>query len=136
MVGWLEETYAVEIRSLNDWLEVFARELDENLSNGIVGLKSVLAYQRPIRFEEVDFDDASAFRKALEERNRRRPDRNRGLLIPETVQDYVMHHMLSVANERGLFIQFHTGLLEGNRGMLSNSNPELLENLQLKIPWS
>jgi len=45
-----------------------------------------------------------------------------------------MHHILSAANERGVFVQFHTGLLEGNRGMLSNSNPELLENLFLKYP--
>ena len=83
----------------------------------------------------MDFDDAeAAFRKALEERNRRCSGRNKSLLIPETVQDYVMHHILSAANERGLFIQFHTGLLEGNRGMLSNSNPELLENLFLKYP--
>ncbi len=83
----------------------------------------------------MDFDDAeAAFRKALEERKRRCPGLNKGLLIPETVQDYVMHHILSAANERGLFIQFHTGLLEGNRGMLSNSNPELLENLFLKCP--
>ena len=83
----------------------------------------------------MDFDDAeAAFRKALEERNRRCSGRNKSLFIPETVQDYVMHHILSAANERGLFIQFHTGLLEGNRGMLSNSNPELLENLFLKYP--
>ncbi|WP_300193382.1 amidohydrolase family protein, partial [Mesotoga sp.] len=135
IVGWLEETYAVEIRSLKDWLEVFELELDENISNGIVGLKSVLAYHRPIRFEEVSLDDAAtAFRKALEERGRRSPDRNRDLLIPEIVQDYVMHHILSAANERGIFIQFHTGLLEGNRGILSNSNPELLENLFSKYP--
>jgi hypothetical protein len=135
IVGWLEETYAVEIRSLNDWLEVFERELDENITNGIVGLKSALAYHRPIRFEEVSLEDAAtAFRQALEERRRRSPDHNIGLLIPETVQDYVMHHVLSAANERGLFIQFHTGLLEGNRGILSNSNPELLENLFSKYP--
>ncbi|HAY98047.1 MAG TPA: amidohydrolase, partial [Mesotoga sp.] len=45
-----------------------------------------------------------------------------------------MHHILSAANERGVFVQFHAGLLEGNRRMLSNSNPELLENLFLKYP--
>ncbi|TYB84065.1 MAG: amidohydrolase family protein, partial [Kosmotoga sp.] len=49
-------------------------------------------------------------------------------------QDYIMHHILSVANKKKLFIQFHTGLLEGNRGILSNSNPEHLENLFSKYP--
>ncbi len=45
-----------------------------------------------------------------------------------------MHHILSAANERGVFVQFHTGLLEGNSRMLSNSNSQLLENLFLKYP--
>jgi len=135
IVGWLEETYAVEIRSLSDWLEVFERELDENLANGIIGLKSVLAYHRPIRFEEVSFKDAAiAFQKALKERTEKSAYGDKSLVLPKVVQDYVMHHILSAANERGVFVQFHTGLLEGNRGMLSNSNPELLENLFLKYP--
>ena len=45
-----------------------------------------------------------------------------------------MHHILSAANERGVFVQFHAGLLKGNRRMLSNSNSQLLENLFLKYP--
>ena len=135
IVRWLEETYAVEIRSLSDWLEVFERELDENLANGIIGLKSVIAYQRPIRFEEVSFKDAAiAFQKALKERTEKCVYRDKSLVLPKVVQDYVMHLIMSAANERGVFVQFHTGLLEGNSRMLSNSNSQLLENLFLKYP--
>ena len=84
IVGWLEETYAVKIRSLSDWLEVFERELDENLANGIIGLKSVIAYQRPIRFEEVSFKDAAiVFQKALKERTEKCVYGDKSLVLPK-----------------------------------------------------
>lgn len=44
-----------------------------------------------------------------------------------------MHHILSAANERGIFIQFHTGLLRRQSWNVSNSI-ELLENLFSKYP--
>ena len=88
IVRWLEETYAVEIRSLSDWLEVFERELDENLANGVIGLKSVLAYHRPIRFETVSFTDAAiAFQKALKERTEKCVYGDKSLVLPKVVQD-------------------------------------------------
>ena len=45
-----------------------------------------------------------------------------------------MHHVLRLANQRGLTYQFHTGLQEGNGNLIANSNPELLSNLFLQYP--
>ncbi|WP_292589033.1 hypothetical protein [Mesotoga sp. UBA5557] len=77
-----------KIRSLSDWLEVFERELDENLANGIISLKSVIAYQRSIRFEEVSFKDAAiVFQKALKERTEKCVYGDKSLVLPKVVRD-------------------------------------------------
>jgi predicted TIM-barrel fold metal-dependent hydrolase len=43
-----------------------------------------------------------------------------------------MHHLLALADRRGLVVQFHTGLQEGNGNVISDSNPVLLTNLLLE----
>jgi hypothetical protein len=48
------------------------------------------------------------------------------------LQDYMFHEMVRSAAERGLPIQIHTGLQEGNGNILGNSNPLLLTNLFLE----
>ncbi len=135
VITWLENTYRITIRTLEDWLNAFEIELNDNLSNGVIGLKSVLAYYRPIRFRRVPREDAArGFREAFKDWEEAGHRGRFNIVLPDYVQDYVMHHILSVANEKGLFFQFHTGLLEGNRGVVSNSNPELLEELFLLYP--
>jgi predicted TIM-barrel fold metal-dependent hydrolase len=46
----------------------------------------------------------------------------------------MMHHILKIADSKGLVIQFHTGLLEGNGNYINNSDPSLLNNLFFKYP--
>ncbi len=135
VLSWLEERYSMKIESLEGWLEAFEIELEENLSNGIIGLKSTLAYHRSLKFEEVDYSKAAkGFAEAYKLWDQWGHRHKYNIVLPLYVQDYIMHHILSVANKKKLFIQFHTGLLEGNRGILSNSNPEHLENLFSKYP--
>ena len=40
-----------------------------------------------------------------------------------------MHHLLALADERGLTMQVHTGLQEGNGNIITDANPTLLTNL-------
>ncbi len=54
--------------------------------------------------------------------------------FPPALQDYLMHYALGLANRRNLTFQFHTGLLEGNGNVLSNSDPALLSNLFIQYP--
>lgn len=131
----LERQYGISIRTLDDWMEIFSRELEDALASGVVALKCGLAYLRPLRFEKIDFTVAcEAFRKTMEgwEREGRKPDAS--FSFPVEVQDFMMHHILRVASDKHLTFQFHTGLQEGNGNTLTNSDPSLLTNLFLEYP--
>ncbi|GAI72988.1 unnamed protein product, partial [marine sediment metagenome] len=109
------------------------------LAPKIVGVKIGLAYSRPIRFEKVRFSEAEEAFNALYkvEGLRVNDDPDYWKLVPEypgskalrPMQDYLVHVMIGEAERRGLPIQIHTGLQEGNENVVSNSNPELLINL-------
>ena len=111
--------------SLDNWLADMETKLDKQLEfNGTRFIKTAIAYSRTLRFDKVDYNIAKEqFTKSLETK-----------WFPKELQDYCMHHLLKLANERNLTVQFHTGLLEGNGNTLSNSDPSLLNNLFLEYP--
>lgn len=108
------------INSIDDWTENLENQLDKQLKfNDTKFIKTAIAYQRSLRFDKVDYNLAKEqFNKALETKQ-----------FPKELQDYCMHYLLKLANERNLTVQIHTGLLEGNGNTLSNSDPSLLNNL-------
>ncbi|RKX77832.1 MAG: amidohydrolase [Spirochaetes bacterium] len=123
------------IHSLDDWKTVAAFHLDEAIRKfGIVGLKSGLAYERPLRYEKVPYNIADAqFCELLNGTHPRSVHVTRTVL-PREFQDHMMHHILKLAEDRELTYQFHTGLQEGNGNLINNSNPELMINLFLEYP--
>jgi hypothetical protein len=132
---WVEGILGRPVRTLDDWLEGFDRELDEAVASGIAGLKCALAYERSLAFAPVPAAvarDAFAATIASWERSGRAPLAATPLPLP--VQDFMMHHWLRRAGERGLACQFHTGLQEGNGNLLANSDPMLLNPLFLAHP--
>ena len=129
----VEADYGSDIRSLDDWMAAFIKELGARRSQGIVALKIGLAYERPLRFEQVSYDTAKDSLASVLAAWRR-GDVQPGSVFPREVQDFMMHYVLSVSNEQQLVIQVHTGLLEGNGNILSNSDPALLNDLFLKYP--
>jgi predicted TIM-barrel fold metal-dependent hydrolase len=123
------------VRTLDDWVEGFDRELEEAAASGIAGLKCALAYERSIAFAPVAAaaaQDAFAEAIAAWDRAGRAPDAATPLPVP--AQDFMMHHQLRRAAERGFAYQFHTGLQEGNGNLLANSDPMLLNPLFLAHP--
>jgi predicted TIM-barrel fold metal-dependent hydrolase len=102
------------------------------LAPKIVGVKIGLAYSRPIRFERVPFSEAEeAFNAIYRVEGMKANDGpvGPGYEVLRPMQDYLVHVMIREAERRGLPIQIHTGLQEGNENIISNSNPELLINL-------
>jgi predicted TIM-barrel fold metal-dependent hydrolase len=110
----------------------------DKMEGKIVGVKIGLAYSRPIRFEKVPFSEAEeAFNEIYRTKRFKVYDAPEvWKVVPDPVgvdlrpmQDYLVHAMIGEAERRGLPVQIHTGLQEGNENILSNSNPELLVNL-------
>jgi hypothetical protein len=111
--------------TLDDYIVLVDSVIKIFKNKGAICLKNVLAYSRPIDFEDVDYKTANdIFNKKT------------ALTVQEKkqLQDFVLHHIIQLAIRIDLPIQIHTGYLAGNRGWLSNGQPMKLVNLFIKYP--
>jgi len=121
----------VRVHRLEDWEEAMRVTLDKALTDGAVGLKCALAYERPLHFEKVDRTAAEQqFNDIFSEWNS--PDWRDNYRPGKALQDYMMHSILREADRRGLTFQFHTGIQEGSGNVIHHSNPTLMSNLFLE----
>jgi len=114
-----EQYLNFRVETFEDYLNLVDKVLEEAKRRGYVALKSALAYDRPILFEEVD-----------ESRAKIVFDKKGVGLTPREIrvfQDFILHHILEKADELDLPVQFHTGL-----ALLEGSNPMNLVNLLRK----
>mgnify|MGYP005638204941 CR=1 FL=1 len=119
------------IHSLADWKQALEVELDRAFERGAVTLKCGLAYQRPLRFDKTPEADAEvAFHELFSDAHS--PQWRGAIKVGKPMQDHMMHHLLTLADRRGLTFQFHTGLQEGNGNVITHANPALLTNLFLE----
>ncbi len=126
----LEKKYDVGIHTLDDLLRVLDLSFEARIEEGIVGVKTALAYHRIIHYEKTTKHQAETvlngkFRHMAE-----------GISWEEArpLQDFLMHQVIRRAIEAKLPIQVHTGLQEGNGNIITNSNPTHLVNLFLDYP--
>jgi len=122
--------YKINIETLADYLIALRTAFQAGVDRGMVGVKSGLAYQRILHYENTPEEIAqTVFKKLLEPGT-----------IPASVddikafQDYMMHRVLDLANEFHLPVQIHTGLQAGNGNYITNSQPTHLINLFLEYP--
>jgi len=130
----IEAQTGVRICSFDDWLQACEIALDLGLAEGCVALKSPLAYQRSLHYQRVPrWQAEETFVHFFDQFHL--PDWLEAYIqVDKPFQDYMMHHILRLANQRGLTFQFHTGLQNGTGNLIANSNPELLSNLFLQYP--
>ena len=137
--------FGVHIHTLADYIELVKGRFAA-LDGKIVAVKIALAYDRSLYFEKRTYAEAEeALNKIFKTRDfsweqiegteysevvQEGPGKQ--ALIP--LQDYLVHLSIQEASKRGIPIQIHTGLHEGNQNIVSNSNPELLVNLFLEYP--
>jgi len=126
--------FGMQVTCLDEWLNACTAAINDVLNQGVVALKCSLAYRRSLQFDNADKQSAEiAFNDML----RARPGRiwDEGVFrTTKAFQDYMMHYILRLANERGLVFQFHTGLLEASSNYITNSDPMLLSNLFVQYP--
>jgi predicted TIM-barrel fold metal-dependent hydrolase len=126
----LERDYDTNIHTLDDLLKVLDLSFEARVKEGIVGVKTVLAYNRIIRYEKTT-------RYQAEERFNRIFDHlGEGISWREArpLQDFLMHQVIRRAIEARLPIQIHTGFQEGSGNIITNANPTHLANLFIQYP--
>ncbi len=127
----IAEPVGVRVHRLDDWEEALRLTLDQAYVKGAVALKSGLAYQRSLHYSKVERAEAEReFNRMFEERNS--PSRRDNYRAGQAFEDYMLHAVLREADRRGLTVQFHTGLQEGNGNVITDSNPVHLTNLFLE----
>ena len=124
-----------KIHTLDDLTDACEAVLDDALEGGAVCLKTGLAYRRSLTYSKATFAEAEAQFNSIFTDAHGSP-----LWDPahdsqtDKLQDFMMHHVCRLADKRGLTMQAHTGLQEGNGNFIYNSDPTRLSNLFLDYP--
>ena len=93
-------------------------------------LKCALAYERTLYFAQIPYAQAEeGFISLFRDDYYNTIADVRRLGASKDMQDYMMHYLLGLAQEKGMVLQVHTGIQEGNGNVLENSNPARLNNL-------
>ena len=121
----------VKVHDLEDWKEALKRQLDAAFKRGAVVVKHGLAYMRSLYYEKATAAQAQEdFAEFFREEHA--PDWRSGIKAGKALQNHMMHALLKLADERGLTVQVHTGIQEGNGNVIRDSNPANLTNCFLE----
>ncbi|MBN2290145.1 MAG: amidohydrolase family protein [Candidatus Glassbacteria bacterium] len=120
--------YGVRIETLDDLLASLDKAFEEIVRRGYyVGLKSALAYDRIIRFEDTPRQKAEKIFAEILTRPMTREERR-------PFEDFMMHQVVRRAGKHHLPLQIHTGCQLGPGNDITNARPTLLLNLFQKYP--
>ena len=112
----LARKFGYNIETFDDYLNFIDKVFQKAKEQGFICLKSALAYDRSLYFKEVDESKARKVfgkgEKELSEADKKK------------FEDFIMHYILSKAEEYSFPIQIHTGL-----ALIEGSNPMNLVNL-------
>lgn len=127
----MEKVTGVPVTSLAGLKAAMEKRLEQSLAQGMIAVKSTLAYSREIRYNEVSEADAELDFEALARDARRTPEGTaRFTERPyRNLEDHMFHHAMRLAEARRLPVQIHTGTLAGNAGWVENTRPMHLQNL-------
>jgi uncharacterized protein len=120
-----------KIETLDDYIKALQMAFAAAKQKGLIGIKSGLAYNRIINYENSGREIAEkVFEKIMNA-----PDGS-SLTFPEVkpLQDYMMHRVLDIARENKLPVMIHTGLHATNAAIIENSKPTHLVNLFTEYP--
>lgn len=122
------EVTGVEVNSLAALKRAMETRIEQNLAVGMVTIKSTIAYQRSLEFlPATEADAARDFARLQALRSRRQASVDDATERPfRALEDHMFHHLLAVAEDRGLPIQIHTGMQAGNSNHAPNTRASLL----------
>jgi uncharacterized protein len=127
----IEKVTDTAVGSLADLEKALERAVQKGMSQGLAGIKTGIAYERTLHFEEVSQPDAErAFEKRFGSTSSKTSDTGSEKLL----EDYLMHKVVQQAAEHRLPVQIHTGLQAGNTNHVSWTNPSHLSGLLNQYP--
>ncbi len=118
----------ISVRSLEDYVAALRKAFLAGVDRHMVGVKSALAYNRILKYEDVPLEKARPIFDSL----LTNPQRRWSFEQVKPLQDFVMHRVIDLAREFRVPMQIHTGLQAGNGNLITNSNPTHLVNLFMK----
>ena len=127
-IARLGSNYGINVRSIDDYINALQKAFEAGVDYKMVGVKSALAYQRILKFNNTSTERAQTVFDALFR------DEVVNAVQIKALQDFMMHRVLDLAKEFDLPVQIHTGLQAGNGNDISNSNPTHLINLFMEYP--
>ncbi len=106
------------------------------LKNGLLAVKTTMAYQRDLKFEETTEADAQRDFEELMHDKEPAGQGYRALVDRpyRRLSNHMFHHLCSLAQAHRIPFQIHTGLQAGNANVVTNSRPTNLINLFYLFP--
>lgn len=115
-----------KVHSFDDYMTTLDKAFETAVETGAVGIKSGLAYERILFYDDVPRSDAErVFSKGLANVNSEER---------KMFQDFMMHAVCERCARHRLPFQIHTGIQAGNYNTITNANPTHLTNLFRKFP--
>ncbi len=132
----LEKLTGVSITSLAGLKRAMEKSFEQSIAIGMVTVKSTMAYNRELLFEEVDAPAAERDFERMMKGKETLPKGFREYRVRpfRKMEDHMYHHIIRLAEANGYPVQIHTGLLSGNGGFIKNTEPTGLTNLFFLYP--
>ena len=135
-VGRLEPLAGHAITSVADLKRALADHVQQAMRLGLVAIKTTLAYERTLHFEEVSEAEAQrTFDRLMRDETPPGEGFRRTEMRPyKALADHLFHHLVQLAQSHGVPVQIHTGLHAGNGNFVAHSRPADLTNLFFRYP--
>jgi hypothetical protein len=121
----------IDIKTLDDFINALGSAFADADKKGIVAIKSGLAYNRILYYENSSRESAA---KVFEDLMNSPEGTSFSFAEVKPLQDFMMHRVLDIARENKLPVMIHTGLQTGNGNIIENTKPTHLVNLMMEYP--
>ena len=129
----LEKCTGVTISSFENYLRACEIRMEQYAASSHI-LKLGIAYERSLYFPRVPRHEAEiAFNKLFKAGYYIDKEEQRYCCDP-AFTSYIFHFLLNIAQEKGMILQIHTGIQEGNGNILAHSHPGKLNELFIEYP--
>ena len=121
----------ITIATLDDLINALGKAFDDAKQKGMVAIKSGLAYNRILNYENTSRGSAA---KVFEDLMSSPEGTSFTFEEVKPLQDFMMHRVIDLARDNKLPVMIHTGLHTGNGNIIENSKPTHLVNLIMEYP--